>query len=71
MPTKTKPLPTLPARCPLCKKLLREFVCICGGVIVECYCTRGFHKIGTRDRTARKSWFARIAAKRKAAKGKR
>jgi hypothetical protein len=39
--------------------------------VVVCKCTIGVHGYGITERRARKSWLARIAAKQKAAKGKR
>ncbi len=71
MPTKRKPLPRLPRTCPLCKKLVRVYLCGCGRPVVVCKCTIGVHGYGITERRARKSWLARIAAKQKAAKGKR
>ena len=72
MPTKRKPLPRLPARCPLCKRPVVFRLCrLCARPFVSCGCTMGDHDYGITERRARRTWLAEIAAKREDGKGKR
>ena len=71
MPTR-RPLPKLPARCPLCKGPVMDRLChLCIRPEVFCRCTMGEHDYGITERRARKTWLARVAAKQKAAQGER
>ena len=62
---KSNPLPKLPARCPLCRHRVHMDLCICGSTLVLCDCEI-VHR--SRERTARKAWIARVAAKQKKAR---
>ena len=65
MPTKRKPLPRLPARCPLCKRPVLGRLCrVCQRPEVFCKCTIGEHTYSVTERRARKTWLTQVAAKK-------